>query len=552
METFDSNKMENVLMTKSKKDINRREFLSNSLKVGAGMAVAGSGIISSSVIAESSTKLAPGKIGGPVGFPGAERYQYGPESAAGRAIMALKELRAAGKAPKKLVFMIQPGCAGHWESGFPKGTKSAKEIIFEETGIEIETVGVVTDDMTTKIIQDYQTGGGKYDIYAYWSNELADIAAAGALHKLDDFAEQYKPDWLDPQLGLIGGEATLTSTSKVYGNIYNVVMDGDTQLFYYRKDLMEDPKEQRAFKARYGWDLQPAKTWEQWDQIGEFFHRPEQNLLGNTCLMNRYWGHLNWYMRYTSFGNPNRYYFDENTGEPLINSEEGVKATLEHVNSLKYHHKDGLSWGWPEQYSNFGAGGAATTVAVANLSKFLDNKSNPDTKNIHGKLYSALAPGRVINGNLIRRPVWYPHVGHGVSSSTKYAEAAYLVLQWASDGMVSSWLTANPAGYYDPCRVPHLSDPLLVEKYHPYNIASEKVSMLRCTPPLVIPGVVQFQTALDVNLQEAGAGRITAEQAMEKTAKAWKKTIRRIGEKRHIEAVKSSRPGWPTIVDQPS
>jgi len=558
-------------MSRKKEKVTRREFLGKSLKIGTGVVAAS--VASKFIGNKSSGKYSPysifaggeksletvrkkglaeGKIGGPTGFPGAERYQYGPDRAAGRAIEGLRKLKADGKAPKKLSFMIMAGCAGHWSTPFPEGAKAAKDIIFEETGIEIDVVSIVEEDMATKIVQDYQTGSRKYDIYTSWSNELADIAASGALQNLDEFMDKYKPDWVDPKLGLVGGEVTLASTSKVYGSVYNVVMDGDTELYYYRKDLMEDPEEQRKFKARYGWDLHPAETWEQWDQIGEFFTRPAQNLLGYTGLMNRYWGHLNWYPRFTSFAIPNQYYWDPDTGEPLIYSEAGIQATKEHVNSLKHHSKDGLSWGWPEQYSNFGAGGAATTVAVANLSKFLDNVDNPDSKPIHGKVMSALAPGRIINGKLVRRTDWYPDVGHQIASDSKYAEAAYLVMQWASDGLISSWLTANPAGYYDPCRITHLEDPLLVEKYHPYNMKTEYTSMLHCTPPITIPGVIEFQNALDIALQEAGTGRKTAEQAMKDATAEWNKIIKKIGREKHIQAVKASMESWPTVIDKPT
>lgn len=558
-------------MSQGKDKVTRREFLGKSLKIGAG-AVAASVVSKyigskrsekyspNSIIAgtdkELETKrkegLAEGKIGGPTGFEGAERYQYGPDRAAGRAIEGLRKLKAEGKAPNKLTFMIMAGCAGHWSTPFPDGAKSAKDVIQEETGIEIDVVSLVEEDMTTKIIQDYQTGTRKYDIYTSWSNELADIAASGALQNLDEFVDKYKPDWIDPKMGLVGGDVYLASTSKVFGSVYNVVMDGDTQNYYYRTDLMENTDERRKFKAKYGWDLQPAETWEQWDQIHEFFKRPAENLLGYTGLMNRYWGHLNWYPRFTSFTIPNQYYWDPETGDPLIYSEAGIQATQEHVDSLKHHHKDGLSWGWPEQYANFGAGGSATTVAVGNLSKFLDNVDNPDSKPIHGKVVSATAPGRLINGNLLRRTVWFPNVGHQVASSSKYPEAAYLVLQWASDGLISSWLTANPAGYYDPCRIPHLEDPLLVAKYHPYNMKTEYIGMNRCTPPITIPGVIEFQNALDINLQVAGTGRISAEQAMKDTAAEWNKIIGKIGKKKHVEAVKASLEAWPTVVDKPT
>jgi multiple sugar transport system substrate-binding protein len=165
---------------------------------------------------------------------------------------------------------------------------------------------------------------------------------------------------------------------------------------------------------------------------------------------------------------------------------------------------------------------------------------------------SALAPGRIIDGKLVRRTVWYPNVGHQIASDSKYVEAAYLVLQWASDGLISSWLTANPAGYYDPCRIPHLEDPLLVEKYHPYNMETEYVGMMHCTPPITIPGVIEFQNALDIQLQEAGTGRKTAKQAMKDASAEWDKIINRIGRDKHVKAVRASMDSWPSAIDTPT
>ena len=84
--------------------ISRGKFL-------AGAAVAGLAVGAPGVARASSGRrnaalangLAPGMIGGPTGFPGAARYQYPADSEEGRAILALKALRKAGKAPSTLV-----------------------------------------------------------------------------------------------------------------------------------------------------------------------------------------------------------------------------------------------------------------------------------------------------------------------------------------------------------------------------------------------------------------------------------------------------------------
>jgi len=48
----------------------------------------------------------------------------------------------------------------------------------------------------------------------------------------------------------------------------------------YRRDWFEDPAEQAAFKAKYGEDLAPPETWEDFRDIAEFFYRPDEKRYG--------------------------------------------------------------------------------------------------------------------------------------------------------------------------------------------------------------------------------------------------------------------------------
>jgi multiple sugar transport system substrate-binding protein len=556
---------------KEENKMSRRSFLKKTIGAGAGIATAS--VLSKymmsdryspySIFASSEKKLeftpkaglAPGMIGGPTGFEGAERYQYSGDEAAGRAVEGLRKLKAAGKAPDKLVIMVPPGCVGHYESPFPEGASQAKQVFAEETGIEIDVVDVVESEQTTKLIQDYQTGARTYDVYSYWVDENADLAAAGAIANVDEFVDKYKPDWNDPEWGNVGGEVTTTAAQKYLGSDYTILMDGDFQLWVYRKDLFEDPKEQRAFKDKYGWDLQWPETWEQLDQISRFFNRPEKGLLGCTDLRNQYWGFSNWFQRYTSYDNPNQYYWDDDMN-PLITTDAGIKATEQHVNSLEWHHKDAISWGWPEQYANMSSGGAAVTCAYPNMPKFLDTPKAPDWLGVESKVYqklrSGVAPGRIHDGVLVRRTVWWPSIGHGVAANGKYTEAAYLLCQWISSGKVSTWLTANPAGYYDPWKIPHFKDPYVIRSYKDWHINTYVESIKRSSPPLIIPGVIEYRTALDTSLQQALAGQKTPAQAMRDCAAEWNRITDKRGRDKQIAAIKATRSAWPTLVDKPT
>jgi multiple sugar transport system substrate-binding protein len=45
----------------------------------------------------------------------------------------------------------------------------------------------------------------------------------------------------------------------------------NAEILYYRKDLFEDPANQRAFEEQFGYPLEPPTTWEQFKDAAEFF-----------------------------------------------------------------------------------------------------------------------------------------------------------------------------------------------------------------------------------------------------------------------------------------
>ena len=140
--------------------------------------------------------------------------------------------------------------------------------------------------------------------------------------------------------------------------------------------------------------------------MGTFFQRPEKTLFGSTDLRNQGWGHTNWYQRYVSMASPNQYLFGDG-GTPLINGAQGVAATQEYIESLKYRSPDAIGWGWPGQYGNFASGGAVMACAFSNLPKFLGNPGNTGSV-VQGKIGSMLPPGREIDGKIVSRSVlWF-------------------------------------------------------------------------------------------------------------------------------------------------
>ena len=196
-----------------------------------------------------AAELAPGMTGGPTGFPGAERYQYNEGMSEGRAIEGIKKLKAAGKAPDKLVFLIGDGAMDQVDKPYPLSGPSVQQVWESETGIKIEMVGVSPEENYPRVMQDITTKSGAYDIYTSFFNEIGDLVESNGVIDLDEYVAKYKPDWLDPQRG--------APTKEIYNfaytynkKVYIVSLDGDFQVWVYRKDLFEDPAEQERIRGQ--------------------------------------------------------------------------------------------------------------------------------------------------------------------------------------------------------------------------------------------------------------------------------------------------------------
>ena len=556
-----------------KRKISRRQFLTGTSVLGATLVVAACApkpapepaaapaaptaapaattaapIAAPTVVSASKQGLAPGMIGGPTGFPGCERYQYGPDDPAGRAMLGLQAL-PQDKKPAKLVVMVTTGATGHWNVPWPTDQSPTVQSVFEEeSGIKMEIVGMGPDDQFTKIVQDATTKAAGYDVYSMWLPDKGSLFEANALLPVDDFVAQYKPEW---EKWYTGGAGTVQQFNYYAGKCVLVDFDGDYQSWTYRTDLFEDPTEQKNFKAQYGWDLQWPETWEQFDQIAKFFHRPDKGLVGSTDLRNPGWSQVHLYHRFCCMADPVQMLFDPNTAKPLIDSPAGIETMQWLVDSLAWHTPDALSWGWPEQYAHWAEGKAAMTCGYPNITKFQDNPNNKDSK-VTGKMKTGLVPGKLINGKLIRRGNWWPNIAQAVSSQSKFAEASYLLLQWAGSNSIFTWMTGNPAGYYDPFQLSDWKDPVVVNSYHPYQVENLNNTITHAVPCINMSGNNDYIQAWDNNFQAVAAKKKTAAQAVKDAAAEWEKVTDRVGRDKQIKALQGQLSSWPTITDTPT
>jgi len=484
--------------------------------------------------------------GGPTGFDGAERFQYNEGMSEGRAVEAAKKLKADGKAGK-ITFLLTQGAVGQFEQPFPEGAPTVRSVWEAETGIPVEIIPSGEVEIIPKVMQDITTGSGTYDIFTGPWNAVGDKVDANGIINLDEFVAKHRPDWGDAERGTPTPEME-NLLYKYNGSYYTISIDGDFQTWVYRKDLFEDSDNIKEFEDNYGWSLGHPRTWQEVDQIAEFFHGkgvPQCNLIGP------FWGLAIFYARFAGQDNPNFYYFDEE-GNPNLNTDLGIKALEEHVNLKNYSARDALSWSWAEAYGAMGQAEGSMMSTYTNLRKFNDryNADGTPATPATGKLGSFLPPGNTFGDDLIRRSCLYYNINAEISAQSEHAEAAYLFMQWASSTRTFSWMSGNPGGYFDPFQKANFAEPLVQQTYHKDHCAIIEETIARSAPTINFAGQGAFDTKLDEHIQAALVGDKTPAEAMKGAEKDWRRIIKKRGETRMIDNMNKSRANWPAIIDK--
>jgi len=322
----------------------------------------------------------------------------------------------------------------------------------ELTGIEVKVVEVPIAEMFTKIMQDYRAGAGAYDALNVIPAWMPDLVNAGALEELDPYVDKYgfrdelqmiAPTYRDNQM-------------MVNGKIYGFPDDGDVFVFYYRKDIFGDPANQAEFKAKYGYDLAPPATWQQFAEIGQFLtDKYAPDMYGAAFFRQPPYG---MYMFQERFRNEGGKFFDAETMKATINSDIGVKVLTGMRDDNKFMPPGVETWGFVENLAAFLAGQTAMTISwppygrwAAGYGTDQEALSWVPKSTVAGKVGYALPPGG------------HPQLAAGfalsVASGSKNKEAAYLFIQWLNSEKTSLERVQLPYALRDPFRDSHFTAP---------------------------------------------------------------------------------------------
>lgn len=243
----------------------------------------------------------------------------------------------------------------------------------------------------------------------------------------------------------------------------------------YRKDLFEHPDEQAAFKEKYGYDLAPATTWEQFIDISEFFTRKAGDTLAGKVLDKDFYGNAQAYSRVAgaithdffpimrSFGGQ---YWDPETGLCAVDGEAGLKAADVMKRLIPFNPPDYLGLMWDIRTGYMERGEAAQSGYWSVRTVRLTNPEEAVLPTIGEAGYAASPTG---DGSA--QPTMTGSLSFGINAkaSDRDKEAAWAFIKWGTSRDMMRRFAEEGSGvsqFYKSL----LSDPDLQEKYPYYKV----------------------------------------------------------------------------------
>ncbi len=461
-------------------------------------------------------------------------------------------------------------------SSGPKGGISgplhAFRPVWEElSGGKLNIVELPFGEHYTKMMLDLRNGTGEYDAFMVGAFWYGDIVPAGYGFPIDDLmASDEYPQWTYDSM-----PESLRTLYTWGGEGYGVLNDADGQVLYYRRDALNNPEHQAAFKAEYGYDMPvPPKTWQQVLDIARYFDGknwddndsdPDSGMVLHLKVGEQ--GHYHFQSLSASFAiTPgdqvdqyhNVYWFDPTDMTPLINSPGHVKA-LEFLQELQKTGPDAqVGWSLGEAWDYFLRGKSVFVFSWGDVGSLCQDESRSKIK---GVCASAMLPASNEyydreKGEFVHtddpQPVGNTTGGswHGVISNfSANPEATYSFLSLMAIKPVSIWNASNGWTGVDPGYSYQFLEPRGEAKVEDYVKAgwdkADVEDYLRAyydtfyadtmLPYLRIPGTFEYWDILDKNLSASMAGDMTAQEALDATAASWEQITDRIGRDSQLE-----------------
>ena len=293
------------------------------------------------------------------------------------------------------------------------------------TGIKVVVEQYAHEEAVDKVMLDLNARTGRYDFIIQPHRELGRFVENKHVIPLERFMND--PELKDPDFH---PEKELyvnlwKEISWYGGKPYGFPFTAITMFLWYRDDLVNDPKERAGFKAKFGYDLKAPENWKEYQDMAQWFTRPDKGFYGTAIQGKRHvalW--YEWLNFLYSFGGDvleadKGYKY----GPIVINSPKAV-ASLDYYKSLlKYSPSDTLNYDWD------GAMAAMQQARIFECIMWNDATyavEDPKQSTVSGKMGFGMVPQG--KGGKVGQVEGWTYL---IPRYSKHKEAAYLFIQWA-------------------------------------------------------------------------------------------------------------------------
>ena len=382
------------------------------------------------------------------------------------------------------------------------------------TGIKVKVEKFTHAEWDAKGDADLYSRTGYFDLVMMHHNRAEDWAGNGHVEWINKYMNA--PKLRDPELDPDDFLQPLWDDYCLFdgGKLACLPTFNYQMVYWYRKDLLENPEERAAFKKKYGYDLAPAKTFRHYQDIAEFFTRKKGEKLAGKVLKNNFYGvgvvgkrepslSWEWFNILKGWGAS---VFDKE-GRPTFNTKEAAAATKWWLGLRKYAPPGVTEAGFIDLFVMMTKKNIAQAIQWS--VSFAFTFDNPKYSTAEG-VYSF--------GALPSRKSGMPPGGFGeaeplvISKYSKNPAAAYLLMQWlASKDIQKKWIEGPGHGLV--VRKSSLEIPFV--KDHPVY-APALTSMKHGWIDPGFSNYIQLREEITIQITEAAAGRQTVEQGLDK------------------------------------
>lgn len=425
------------------------------------------------------------------------------------------------------------------------------------TGGKIVVTEVPFAEIFPKVQNDWSTGTNSIDVAVFAAGWGVELDAAGLLEDLDPYiAKDTKIDLADvaPYFREFG--------QKVGGKTKMLMVDGDFQMVYYRKDVLE--------KA----GLAPPKTWDEYIDVASKIHGQDMNGDGQAdyglCSFKRrnaqsYFAVQTIAASYVqTLGTAQGFHFDAATMKPIVNNDAWKKAFEIYKETSKYSPPEELNLDITDMRPIYLAGRCGMFIEWGDTGPL---QLGDDAKAVKGLLYAVGAVGskEVLDratGKLV--PVTKENAPYSVDGinyapfaafggwagavnakiDQKKKDAAYAFLSYMNQSAQSSVDVTLGATGYNPYRLSQLaSTDFWVKSGMPKELAENymgaingALSNLNMASDMKIPGAAKYTSVvLDTEIARYLAGETTVDEAVKNIETGWEEVTEDFGRDSQIK-----------------